>query len=97
GIRAAVRLPVLLGHVRIGLGQRREGPHPVEQRLYHVARGGAGSPCASSQDTTGLRRTPIFSISASITSPGCRYSAAASSENPATPDTVPVDSTSPAE
>ena len=35
-------------------------------------RGGAGSPCASCQETTGLRSTPIRSISASITSPGFR-------------------------
>src|ERR1041384_2283866 len=40
---------------------------------------------------TGLRRTPMRSISATITSPGLRYSEAASSLNPATPDTVPSD------
>ena len=33
----------------------------------------------------------------SITSPGLRYSEAASGEKPATPDTVPVETTSPAE
>ncbi len=33
---------------------------------------GGGSPCASSQPTTGFRSTPIRSISASITSPGLR-------------------------
>ena len=38
----------------------------------HVTRAGAGSPCASSQDTTGLRSTPMRSISASTTSPGLR-------------------------
>ena len=33
---------------------------------------GAGSPCASCHEITGLRSTPIRSISASITSPGLR-------------------------
>ena len=47
------------------------------QRRAHASphgrmRGGAGSPCASCHDTTGLRSTPIRSISASITSPGFR-------------------------
>src|SRR5215212_1306019 len=56
-----------------------------------------GHPCASCHETTGLRSTPILSISASITSPGRRYSDAASSLKPATPLTVPVDTTSPAE
>ena len=44
----------------------------VGERLYHRTRPGGGSPCASSQETTGFRSTPIFSISASITSPGFR-------------------------
>ena len=34
--------------------------------------GGAGCPCASSHETTGFRRMPIRSISASTTSPGFR-------------------------
>ena len=34
--------------------------------------GGAGSPCASCHEITGLRSTPMRSISASITSPGLR-------------------------
>src|SRR5436305_8145583 len=64
--------------------------------LHQRTRGGAGSPCASCQETTGLRNTPILSISASITSPGRRYSDAASSLKAATPLTVPVETTSPA-
>ena len=39
---------------------------------HQLTRGGAGSPCASCHETTGLRRTPMRSISASITSPGFR-------------------------
>src|SRR5205823_4190789 len=62
----------------------------------HCTFGGAGSPCASSHEITGLRRTPMRSISASMTSPALRYSDAASSLKPATPDTVPVETTSPA-
>ena len=70
-------------------------PQPVYR--HQRTRGGAGSPCVSCQETTGLRSTPMRSISHSITSPGLRYSDAASGENPATPATVPVESTSPAE
>ena len=39
---------------------------------HQRTRGGAGSPCASSHETTGFRRTPIRSISHSMTSPGLR-------------------------
>src|SRR5690242_14340023 len=46
--------------------------------------------------TTGFRNMPICSISHSITSPGCRYHACGSLLNAATPETVPVDTTSPA-
>ena len=42
------------------------------RRRYQRTRGGAGSPCASCQEITGFRRTPMRSISASITSPGFR-------------------------
>jgi hypothetical protein len=66
-----------------------EGGHGLPRR-------GAGSPYASCHETIGFRRTPMRSISASITSPGLRYSDSASSLNPATPETVPVESTSPA-
>src|SRR5581483_659989 len=65
---------------------------PAHQRTL----GGGGVPWASCHDTTGLRRTPTRSISASITSPGLRYQAAGSSLKPATPETVPSDRTSPA-
>ena len=44
----------------------------VSRPGHRATRGGAGSPWASCQETTGLRSTPIFSISASITSPGFR-------------------------
>ena len=54
-------------------------------------------PCNSLYDTTGFRSTPIFSISHSTTSPGFRYSDFGSSLNAATPETVPVERTSPAE
>ena len=53
-------------------------------------------PWASSHEMMGLRSTPIRSISASMTSPGLRYRDSASSLKPATPDTVPVERTSPA-
>ena len=84
---------LLLGHQRPDAIELRVVPRPGHKET----RGGAGSPWASCQETTGLRSTPIFSISASITSPGLRYSEAASSLKPATPLTVPVDTTSPAE
>ena len=44
----------------------------VARPAHEETRGGAGSPWASCHETTGLRSTPIFSISASITSPGLR-------------------------
>ena len=47
-------------------------PTPSAERLYHRMRSGGGSPCAFSHPITGLRSTPIFSISASTTSPGFR-------------------------
>ena len=63
---------------------------------YQRTRGGGGSPYASSHEITGLRSTPIPSISHSITSPGLRYQAFGSSQKAATPETVPVETTSPA-
>jgi len=74
----AVRLPVLLGHPGIRLDVLAQHADRVEHRLdldrpdYHFTRGGAGSPWASCHETTGLRRTPIRSISHSMTSPGLR-------------------------
>ena len=60
-------------------GRRVEKPHPgwgcgvaAARGGHHRTRSGAGSPCASCHETTGLRSTPIRSISASITSPGLR-------------------------
>src|SRR2546425_13164674 len=53
-------------------------------------------PYASSQEITRFRRTPMFSISHSITSPTFRYQALGSPLNAATPETVPVETTSPA-
>ena len=55
-----------------------QGPRPdlrtVDQAgtSSHETRGGGGSPWASCHETTGLRSTPIRSISASIRSPGFR-------------------------
>src|SRR5271165_480445 len=57
---------------------------------------GAFLPYACSHEITGLRRMPICSISHSITSPGLRNHAFGSALNAATPETVPVDTTSPA-
>src|SRR5204862_7226986 len=54
-------------------------------------------PCNPLYETTGFRSTPIFSISHSTASPGFKYSDFGSSLHAATPDTVPVESTSPAE
>ena len=47
---------------------------PGDERLalHQRTRAGGGSPCASCHEITGLRSTPIRSISASITSPGFR-------------------------
>ena len=45
---------------------------PRHQSPQGRMRGGAGSPRPSCHETTGLRSTPIRSISASITSPGLR-------------------------
>ena len=76
GIERPVRLPVV--EARIELVELSEQPDRVDERHeldradYHRTRAGAGSPCASSQPITGLRSTPIRSISASITSPGFR-------------------------
>ena len=64
---------------RAGRPRRRAGrarptrlPTRAHASPHGRMRGGAGSPCASCHDTTGLRSTPIRSISASITSPGFR-------------------------
>ena len=53
------------------LVERPDGRRRAE-RLYQRTRAGGGSPCASCHEITGLRRTPMRSISASITSPGLR-------------------------
>jgi len=45
---------------------------PAQASPHGRIRGGAGSPCPSCHEITGLRSTPIPSISASITSPGRR-------------------------
>jgi hypothetical protein len=63
GIRLAV-----VGENSDSVGNREE----LDRADYHRTRGGVGSPCASSQETTGFRSTPIRSISASMTSPGLR-------------------------
>ena len=65
------------GHVSERHGRARPERTGVERlshirRTYQRTRGGAGLPWASCHETTGLRRTPIRSISASITSPGRR-------------------------
>ncbi len=62
------RVELVLGHERAHALELRVVARPAHQRT----RGGAGSKCASSHDTTGLRRTPIRSISHSMTSPGLR-------------------------
>ena len=75
-IELAVRRPI--GGVGKELRQLPQLAHRVDERHeldgadYHLTRSGGGSPCASCQPITGLRRTPIRSISASITSPGFR-------------------------
>ena len=77
-VERSIGLPFVRGGLGIQLGELAELPDGVEQRDeldradYDCTRGGAGSPCASSHEITGLRRTPIRSISASITSPGFR-------------------------
>ena len=76
GIELPVRSPI--GRVRKELRQLPQLTDRVDERDeldgadYHRSRSGGGSPCASCQPITGLRRTPIRSISASITSPGFR-------------------------
>ena len=75
-VEVAVRRPI--GRVGKELRQLSQLAHRVDERHeldgadYHLTRSGGGSPCASCQPITGLRRTPIRSISASITSPGFR-------------------------
>jgi len=77
-IELAVQLPLFSRHLGIDLGVVGEQSDRVGHRQeldradYHRTRGGAGSPCASSQPTTGFLSTPMRSISASITSPGLR-------------------------
>src|SRR4029450_10780591 len=98
-VEVAVRRPVGgVGKELRQLPQLADGVderHELDGPDYHLTRSGGGSPCASCQPITGFRRKPILSISASITAPGFRKSDAASSEKPATPETVPVESTSP--
>ena len=75
-VEVAVRSPV----GRVGkelrqlpqLADRIDERHELDGADYHLTRSGGGSPCASCQPITGFRRTPIRSISASITSPGFR-------------------------
>src|SRR4029450_4738037 len=92
-VALAPRRPFVLAGLGESLCVGRERALRIEERVdlevadYHRTRGGAGSPWPSCHEITGLRRTPIFSISASITSPGLRYREAASWEKPATPDT----------
>ncbi len=62
------RVQPFLGHQRLDAVELGVVARPGHQ----ATRGGAGSPWASCQEITGLRSTPIFSISASITSPGFR-------------------------
>ena len=62
------RVELVLGHERAHALELRVVARPAHQRT----RGGAGSPCASSHEITGLRSTPIRSISHSMTSPGLR-------------------------
>jgi hypothetical protein len=75
-VRRAVRRPIV--REREELIQRAQAARRIEQRAdpdlarYHLTRSGASSPCASCQEITGFRSTPIRSISASITSPGFR-------------------------
>ena len=77
-IEGLVRLPLVGRDARIGLGVLTQDTNGVECRLdfdradYHLTRGGAGSPCASCHETTGLRSTPIRSMSHSMMSPGLR-------------------------
>ena len=75
-VELAVRSPV--GRVGEEVRQLPQLADRIDERDeldgtdYHRTRSGGGSPCASCQPITGLRRTPIRSISASITSPGFR-------------------------
>ena len=77
-VPVAPRRPVVLAGIGERLRVRRERALRIEERVdlvgadYHRTRGGAGSPWPSCHEITGLRSTPIFSISASITSPGLR-------------------------
>ena len=75
-VEVAVRSPI--GGVGKELRQIPQLPDRIDERHdldradYHLIRSGGGSPWASRQPITGFRRTPIPSISASITSPGLR-------------------------
>ena len=62
------RVEILLGHQPLDSIEL----DPVVRPAHNATRGGAGSPWPCCHEITGLRRIPIFSISASITSPGFR-------------------------
>ena len=72
--------PDATGSALVGHGREGESVQPcpdvvraaAEPADYQRTRGGAGSPWPSCHEITGLRSTPILSISASITSPGLR-------------------------
>jgi hypothetical protein len=72
GEHLAPRPRGMLGVVVPDVGQTGLGGPGRMLADYHRTRGGAGSPWPSCHEITGLRSTPIFSISASITSPGLR-------------------------
>ena len=77
-VLTAGTLPVVVGGAGVELRERAGAADRVDEGLeleaadYHRTRGGAGSPCPSCHEITGLRSTPMPSISASITSPGFR-------------------------
>ena len=70
GVRRAhdERVELALGHERAHARELRLVTRPGHQRT----RGGAGSPWPSCHEITGLRSTPMPSISHSMTSPGLR-------------------------
>src|SRR4029079_19058746 len=69
------RIEVALGHQRADALELRVVALPAHVQVaspHGRTRGSGGVPSPSCQEMTGLRSTPIFSISASITSPGLR-------------------------
>jgi hypothetical protein len=75
-VEVAVDVPIRILRIQlVELAQqadRVDEGHDLDGPDYHLIRSGGGSPCASCQPITGLRSTPIRSISASIRSPGFR-------------------------